>query len=252
MNIRDKASEIYHFSSAPQNTDTLHPFVTLIGCTVFLICVASLERYALIGLLPYAVYAAVLLLLARVPVLLLLRRTAIALPFCLFAGISNLFLERTPMLRIGQLTLTAGMLSCMVILLRTVLCVSAVLLLIAVTPFADLMIQLRRLHVPEFFLQLLELTYRYIGVLAEEASAMYTAYRLRARAELRGIDMRHMGSFIGVLLLRSIDRAERIYQAMQCRGYPRQMQQLSPQRLQLADILFLLSLGMFCIVPRFL
>jgi cobalt/nickel transport system permease protein len=96
--------------------------------------------------------------------------------------------------------------------------VAAVLILVAVTPLYELTGQLRRLRVPELFVALFEMTYRYIGVLLGEASTMYTAYMLRS-AERRGLQMRHMGSFVGQLFIRSYDRAERIYGAMKCRGY---------------------------------
>ena len=34
-----------------------------------------------------------------------------------------------------------------------------------------------------------------------------------------GLELRHVGSLIGQLLLRSVDSAERVYAAMQCRGF---------------------------------
>ncbi len=71
---------------------------------------------------------------------------------------------------------------------------------------------------PGIFVTLFEITYRYIGALLEEASSMYTAYMLRS-TEQKGLQMKHMGSFVGQLLIRSYDRAERVYAAMKCRGY---------------------------------
>ena len=47
---------------------------------------------------------------------------------------------------------------------------------------------------------------------------MTRAYHLRA-VKQNGLEMKHLGAFIGQLLLRSIDRAERVYAAMQCRGF---------------------------------
>ena len=74
------------------------------------------------------------------------------------------------------------------------------------------------MRVPQILLLLFEMTYRYIGTLMEEAGSMYTAYMLRAAGE-KGLEMKHMGGFTGQLLLRSFDRAERVYGAMKCRGY---------------------------------
>ncbi len=62
---------------------------------------------------------------------------------------------------------------------------------------------------PDIFVTLFEMTYRYIAVLMGEASSMYTAYMLRS-TERKGLQMRHMGSFVGQLFIRSYDRAERV------------------------------------------
>ena len=70
---------------------------------------------------------------------------------------------------------------------------------------------------PEFCVTLFEMLYRYLGLLAGQAGSMLTAYRLRGGSG-KGLPVGHMGSFVGQLLLRSIARAQRVYQAMECRG----------------------------------
>ena len=65
---------------------------------------------------------------------------------------------------------------------------------------------------------LLLLTYRYISVMVDEVSVMTTAYRLRAPGQ-KGIHYSAWGSFLGQLLLRSMDRAEELYSGMQLRGF---------------------------------
>jgi cobalt/nickel transport system permease protein len=47
---------------------------------------------------------------------------------------------------------------------------------------------------------------------------MYIAYSLRGPRR-RGIAFADMGPFVGQLLLKIFDRADRIYNAMKCRGY---------------------------------
>ena len=66
--------------------------------------------------------------------------------------------------------------------------------------------------------KMLLLTYRYISVMAEEVSIMTQAYSLRAPAQ-RGIHYSAWGSFLGQLLLRSMDRAQELYESMLLRGY---------------------------------
>ncbi|MDR2357445.1 MAG: cobalt ECF transporter T component CbiQ [Oscillospiraceae bacterium] len=196
----------------------LHPAAKLCSAFALIVSAASFDRYALPDLTPYVFYTTVMMALSETPYALLLRRFLVALPFCLFAGISNLIFDRAPAFRLGGLTVSLGALSLAALLLRAYLCVMAVLLLIATTPTTEITAQLRRWRVPAMLALIFETTYRYIGVLLGEAGAMYTAYSLRG-ANKKGLEMRHMGSFVGQLTLRSFDRAERVYAAMKCRGY---------------------------------
>lgn len=195
-----------------------HPAVKLLGTLLYLVCLMSFDRFSLGRLTPCLLYPVLLMTLGEVPWGMVLKRTAVALPFCLFAGLSNFLLDRNVLYWIGPLPVTDGLLSCGTILLKTLLCVSAVLLLVALTPMGELTGQLRRMHLPGFLVSLFEMTYRYVGALLEEAGNMTTAYRLRAFGK-RGLEMGHMGPFLGSLLLKSHDRALRVYQAMQLRGY---------------------------------
>ena len=183
----------------------LHPLVKFLSAFVFIVMVASFGRHELLRLAPYAVYPVAMMALAGLPCRLLLSRLLMALPFCLFAGLSNVLIDKS-------------LLSFWVILLKMSLCVMAALILVATTPFADLTGSLRRVHVPAVFVAVFETTYRYIGVLLEEASSMTTAYKLRSGGR-KALDMSHMGAFVGQMLLRGFDRAERVHAAMECRGY---------------------------------
>ena len=65
---------------------------------------------------------------------------------------------------------------------------------------------------------LLQLTYRYVGVMTEELAIMTDAYHLRAPGQ-KGIQFQAWGSFLGQLLLRTMDRAQELYASMLLRGY---------------------------------
>ena len=219
--IRSRTREIYALEQLAAGDTPIHrrhPAVKLIGCVAYLICLMSLDSHSLGRMAPFLLYPLLILALGDIPMGLVFRRTLVVLPFCLLAGLSNLILERQPVLTLGHLTVTVGMAALLTILLRAVLCVAAVLALIAVTPFPALTGALRALHIPGSFVALLEMTYRYIGVLGEETASMTAAYQLRSGGK-RALEMRHMGSFVGNLLLRSFDRAQRVYGAMKLRGY---------------------------------
>lgn len=196
----------------------LHPLSKLTMTLVYLVAVVSFPSHTLSALVPMAFYPALFAALSDTPWPPLLRRMLPAAPFAAILGLSNLLLDRTVWFFLGPAPITGGLLSCLSILLKTALTVSAVLLLIATTSLTDLTCQLARIRVPRILCLQFLLTYRYISVLLQEAEQMYTAYRLRS-GDVRGIRMADMGCFLGQLLLRSYDRADRVYCAMKCRGY---------------------------------
>jgi len=191
--------------------------------------------------------------LSQTPYSMLNKRFLVALPFCLFLGISNVIFDRSAALVIGTVTVSWGVVSFAVILFRTWLCVMAVLILVSVTPLCELTSELRRLRIPKIFIVMFELTYRYTGVLLNEAYCAALAYSLRS-PNRKGIKMGDMGSFAGVLLIRSFDRAERVYDAMKCRGYMSgNVLQNIPQnkRLSINDFIFLFTVCLLCATFRF-
>jgi cobalt/nickel transport system permease protein len=227
----------------------LHPGVKILVTAVFMVTVISFDRYSLGRMVPFLFYPSILIALGELPPALLLRRTSLALPFCLFAGISNCIFERNILFTLGPLGLSAGFLSLATLLLRTLLCVAAVLILIAATPWAELSAQLRRFHIPAIFVTLLEICYRYIALVLTETASMYTAYKLRSGG-MKGVAMGHMGSFVGCLFLRSAGRAERVYAAMKCRGYSMESFPPPVRPLSRGDGLFFVLVCSLCIVFR--
>lgn len=222
--MADLSSTMRSFCSLEQlaeGSSALHrlsPGAKLAITLSYVACVISFPSPALSGLVPFAVYPILAMALSETPWRLLLRRMAVAAPFVVFTALSNLLLDRRILYFLGPLPVSGGLVSCLSILVKAFFCVSAVLLLISTTSMAALTGQLVRLHVPKLLCLQLVLTYRYISVLMQQAQQMYTAYQLRSCGK-KGIQMRDMGCFLGQLLLRSYDQADRIYCAMKCRGY---------------------------------
>jgi len=229
----------------------LHPLIKILSALLFIIFAASFGRYDFIRLAPYLFYPFVMMAIAELPYKLLLSRVLIALPFCLFAGISNVIFDRSAAFTVSGITVSLGVLSLATILLKMYLCVMAALVLVATTPFTELTAELRRIHVPMVFVMIFEMTFRYIGVLLEEVHVMTTAYKLRSGTK-KALEMRHMGSFVGQILLRGFDRAERVHAAMRCRGYSLKNIPPARKKLQTADILALAAVCIPAILLRFI
>lgn len=79
---------------------------------------------------------------------------------------------------------------------------------------------LRGLRVPEPLVRLFVLTVRYVGVIREEVRRLLEAMRARGfRAGSNRHTWRSYGNLIGMVLVRALERAQRVEEAMLCRGY---------------------------------
>ncbi|RME51394.1 MAG: cobalt ECF transporter T component CbiQ [Caldilineae bacterium] len=185
--------------------------------------------------------------LAKFPLLFVVRRSFVALPFALAAVTVMFTLPGDPLatLPLGPWRLTlsdAGVVRFASITLRSWLSVQGAILLTAVTPFPDLMHALRHLRVPGALVAVISFAYRYLFVLAEEARRLLRAREARS-ARLPGGGgggslgwrARVAGNMVGQLFLRSYERSDRVYNAMLARGFRGQFFTLNPHRMQTRD-----------------
>jgi cobalt/nickel transport system permease protein len=106
------------------------------------------------------------------------------------------------------------------ILLKAVAIVLLVFPMFGTAPFHTSMKALQQLRFPTKFVQIVLFTYRYIFVFFEEIRRMNNAAKTRGfETKTRWHTFRTLGNFIGVLLVRSFERTERLYNAMISRGY---------------------------------
>jgi len=179
---------------------------------------ASYSRYAVAEIVPLLLLPIVWLSLSKVPLRFVLGKLLLALPFVFFMAIFNPIFDRAPVMDFGVLSVSGGWLSFTSIMLRFLLSISLIILLVACTGFNTLCATLLRLHIPKIFVVQLLLLYRYIFLLADEVQRVRQAYSLRALGD-RSIALPVVGSLLGQLLLRVMDRGQRIHQAMLCRGF---------------------------------
>jgi cobalt/nickel transport system permease protein len=196
----------------------LDPRAKVVTALLFIVYVVSFDKYEISRLLPFFLFPAFLIGVADLPFLYLLRKLAIISPFVLVIGIFNPFLDREIILHLGPLQISGGWISFVSILLRFLLTVGAALLLIATTGFPAICMALEKLGAPRIFAVQLLMLYRYIFVLIEEAIRMLRAYALRATSDKK-VRYHIFKQILGNLLLRTIDRAQRIHLAMLSRAF---------------------------------
>jgi cobalt/nickel transport system permease protein len=114
----------------------------------------------------------------------------------------------------------AGLARAILIVLKANAVALAVLALVGSMEPVVLGHALARLRVPAKLVQLFLFTVRYVGVIHDEYRRLRQA--MRARAFVARADRhtwRSFGWLIGMLLVRSFERSERIVAAMKCRGF---------------------------------
>jgi cobalt/nickel transport system permease protein len=105
------------------------------------------------------------------------------------------------------------------ILIKNGMALMAMLVLAGTTPFPKLLAALRKLGVPLVLIATLQFMDRYRHVLLDELSRMATARRARTFRRRHTLPWDLLGGLIGMLFLRSFERAERVHGAMVARGW---------------------------------
>lgn len=209
------------------------------GCVLMLRCVAT-AALAFGGVLLLAV-------LARLPwrwclarlgiVLLVLTPFVVLLPFV--QG------EAEPAWQVGPLRFApVGVWLALRLLLKSFALMLLMLVLLATAPLPTTFRAAQSLRVPGLLVQLGELIYRYVFVLVGELNRLRVALRVRGYRNRPTLHCyRTIGHVTGTLLVRGYEQAERVEQAMRCRGYDGQFRTLHDFHTRRADVL-----GFFLIV----
>lgn len=148
--------------------------------------------------------------LAEIPLGYLLRRVGLMLPLVL------LMASAVPV----SYGLRHGWETAATITIRAVLSFLASLWLTNTTPFDQLLVACCQLGMPRLVATLLAFMYRYLFVLFDELSRMRIAQRSRTFGKRSRWSIWKMnGQLLGLLLIRAMNRADRIHGAMCARGW---------------------------------
>jgi cobalt/nickel transport system permease protein len=222
MNKMEKAlAELGRMDELAMQDSPVHKLnatAKLLSTVFYILTVMSFDKYDLSGIIPMLLWPVFMYQMSGINIRTCFYKLRIVLPLVMAVGIFNPLFDREPMLQIGSITISGGVISMLTLMLKGVFCLMASFLLVATTPFDSICASLRRMHVPSMLVTLLLLTYRYVGVMTEELAIMTDAYHLRAPGQ-KGIHVSAWGSFLGQLLLRSMDRAQELYASMLLRGY---------------------------------
>jgi cobalt/nickel transport system permease protein len=165
--------------------------------------------------------AATLLWTGRLPWRVLLARLAAAQVLLLPCLLVLPFTFPGERVQIGPVAVSAeGLRVAALLYLRALAALALALAVVYSTPMISLLRALQSLRLPRALVEISLLTYRYLFSLWWELTRMRWALATRGfggwSASAR---IRPLASVIGVSLVRSVERTERIHQAMRCRGF---------------------------------
>ncbi len=204
---------------------TWTPRLKLVSLGLLMFAFAAVRHLALVP--PMLCLTAVLYLLSELPFPFLLKRLSYPGLFILVVVLVLPFSTgETVLWQWGALALRQEGIETMLLILGRFLSILTLgFILLGTTPFVTLLRALRSLGLPTLIADMTLLTYRYLFETAEMLSTMQRSMRLRGfgqqrrRFRLQRQDLQRLAGLLGTLLVRSYERSERVYKAMQLRGY---------------------------------
>lgn len=244
----DKMNILEAYSGMDTLIHRLHPLTKVLTTLIYLVFLATFDRYTVGQLLPFVLFPMVILILSDIPLWPIVYRVFFVLPLALGIGIMQPFFDSHTFMIAGY-TFSKGWLTFFSIVLKTLWMVTATLLLIATTGMENIAKALRMMKVPKSFVLQLILTYRYIGVLGDEVSRMLSAYSMKAPRH-KGLHHTVWGSFMGHLILRTYDRGQRIYQSMILKGFDGEYMAGGEGHFTLMDYAYLILWSLLFLIMR--
>jgi len=186
----------------------------------------STPNSSFLAFLAYALFLAAMVALSKIPIGFFIKRLAVVIPFVFAISFFHVFSGRPWGEKILFLS---GLFA------KSLLSVSALILLVSTTNFSKLLAALESLFVPEIIIKTSAFAYRYIFLLQDELMRMKKAAEARNFAPRNLFKVKKFGWVIGSFFIRSYERAERVYLAMLARGFNGKFANLKPVPIRFAD-----------------
>ncbi|RLG68965.1 MAG: cobalt ECF transporter T component CbiQ [Methanobacteriota archaeon] len=167
----------------------------------------------------------------------------------LFLFIMPFSVEGTPAFRVGGVVATfEGFKHGFLISSRALAAVILVFLVVATTRFDTLLKALEKLKLPNVLIQVLMFSYRYSFLFSQEFERMRLAAKTRGFKPVTNMRTLHvLGSMVGMLLVRSHERAEHVFWAMRAKGYDGKIRTFTELSLRQRDWIFACFIVVFAI-----
>jgi cobalt/nickel transport system permease protein len=217
---------------------SIDPRIKLISVLGLLIGISLAHNLWVIA----AIYLLVLCFAWRsaIPMDFFVKRVWLALPF--FTGLivlPALFITPGPSLvklPLGLAITRTGLNTVLFLLMRVSASVSTTLLLILTTRWNTVLSALSVLQVPDEFVLILGMTYRYIYLFLHTANDMFLSRKSRVVSRMNSAEERRLvAATAATLLSKSLDLSSEVYLAMRSRGFQGSVVTLKPFSMKASD-----------------
>jgi cobalt/nickel transport system permease protein len=243
----DKYSRIESFLSR------LDPRVKIVSFMTLMVCIVSTDPTAFAAFAIYGTLLTVLTRLSGIPFIDVLKKMIIAVPFVMLTVLFVPFVRGGTIVyswSLGPATLHVtreGLLLLWNVCIKASLSLLSAILMTATTRFPDFLKALEKLRCPQIFIMVSSFMYRYIFVIQDELMMMQQAKESRSAGGSRLLHLRALAGMIGVLFIRSYERAESVYLAMCSRGFSGSIRTFHDFRVTGKDAVFVLTIIAFVI-----
>ena len=209
--------------------------------------VATPITYWISYLLFFALILGVILI-AKLPLLTVFKRSLIEIPFILFAVLMPFFGTGKSSIFFGFTIYEEGLLAAAAIISKGTIGVLGAIALSATSTAKDILQGLERLKLPAILVNIATFSLRYINVVSDEMERMKVA-RIARGFQARGVrDWKILGSAAAALFIRSYERGERVHLAMLSRGFTGALPKISNDSPSRQDLLGAVALPTLALV----
>ena len=229
----------------------IDPRFRVVFATIFSFVAALSIRFP--ALIAALILSVLLVSMARLNLLKVIKKLMVVWGFILLLWLAlPLTVKGEPLFSVGPLIFTKpGIILSLQITLKSNIILLAYIAMVTTMNLVTLGHSLKRLRVPDKIIHLFLLTYRYIFVIEQEYYRLVRAIKIRGfRPGTNRHTYRTYAYIVGMLFVRASERANRVHQAMICRGFKGRFYSLSKFSVMRQDWLWtsFMSLAMIVLI----
>ncbi len=209
---------------------------------MIVLLVLSLTTFDPLKLLPMFLLITFFVLSSRIEIRLFLSRVWLFPLFSFVVVLPKAFFIENWVIGLSE----SGSIYVLAFSMRVLIAASMLSLIILTTPFSDIISTLRFFRVPESFISVLVLTYRYITLTFSEMLRILLARESRRVKRLSFSEVwKNGGNALGVFFIRILERSERVYLSSISRGGFKNRPYTFPLKFRFIEAFFIIFVSGF-------